>query len=527
MKVGNHAGLAAHALRAGWAFAFVAGAGVAGTGIAGCGATAVDDAVPVVPGQRASALIGPAGGTVELGSLRVVVPEGAVPAEREVRVIVEGSVSPSGFTDFSPSVRFEPEGLAFARPVEVHIPFDGDPSLATVFYRARSGDAFSAGGTRVANGVAITEVSQVAQAFVGTACEGASCCDAGNGELDLLLVVDTSASMTEEQALLANELPRIARILASGDRDGDGIQDFPAIASLQVGIVTTDIGASGESSVPTCSAWGDDGLLRTDSANAGCAASYAPIHRFDASSSLTPDDFAADVACVSVAGAGGCGFEQQLEATLLAISPSAPTDYTAAGWQPASFVGTRTGRGDGANVGLVRDDSILAVLEITDEDDTSVRDAGLFVQADPRFDATPLNLRGHAYADPSLGFVQPVSRYVDGLVGLRADPADLVFGLVAGVPTDAVTDAAHADFDQLLARSEMAGAVNETGDNLVPSCSSPNGVAFPPRRLVETARGLDAAGAGTVVASICDASFDALLDGLIDRIAARAAGSCE
>ncbi|MBK8409986.1 MAG: hypothetical protein IPL19_18670 [Sandaracinaceae bacterium] len=56
---------------------------------------------------------------------------------------------------------------------------------------------------------------------------------------------------------------------------------------------------------------------------------------------------------------------------------------------------------------------------------------------------------------------------------------------------------------------------NAEADNLVPGCVRPNpddptnaalnNVAFPPRRLVEVAEGLDRLGAHGVVASICEA----------------------
>jgi hypothetical protein len=156
-----------------------------------------------------------------------------------------------------------------------------------------------------------------------------------------------------------------------------------------------------------------------------------------------------------------------------------------------------------------------------------VIEPGLFDPADVRFSAVPLNLRGHVYSDPAMGIVQPVSRYADGLAGLRANPANLVFAAITGVPSGAIADAAHVDYAALAADTAMMPTVNTDGTGLEPSCSSDNGVAFPPTRLVETARELDARGAGTVLASICDPTFDALIDGLIERIAARAAGSCE
>ena len=84
-------------------------------------------------------------------------------------------------------------------------------------------------------------------------------------EVDLLLMIDNSNSMAGEQTLLGMELPRMIRVLASGDQDEDGMQDFQPVRSLHVGIVTSDMGAgpavpAGET-VPSCdNGLGDDGM---------------------------------------------------------------------------------------------------------------------------------------------------------------------------------------------------------------------------------------------------------------------------
>lgn len=497
--------------------------------LTGCPSVRSQTVAPIVPGQTASALVGPEGATLDVGTLQLVIPPGALETPVEIRVTVEDSAVPGAFTGYSPVVRFEPEGTFFERPVEVRVPFDGDPALATIFWSQHEGSAYVPRPTRVADGYAIAEAGHFSRAFVGTACTGSSCCSAANGELDLLLVLDNSNSMVEEQALLRAQLPRIAEILATGDRDGDGVQDFPALASVHVGVTTTDLGAGPGASIPTCSSgWGDDGILRNapTTPDASCSETFDKVARFDESNPTLLDRFTHQVDCVTRTGTNGCGFEQQLEASLIALSPSMPADWTAAGWALPTFLDGRPSHGDGANAGFLRPDSVLAVLQVTDEDDTSVSDPSLFSAGDPRFAATPLNLRGHTYADPSYGVVYPVSRYVDGLIGLRAHPANLIFAAVTGVPTDTIADAAEVDFDALAAHPLMTSTLDAAGTNLVPSCSSDNGTAYPPTRLVETARGLDARGAGTVLASICDPTFDALLDGLIERIARRAAGAC-
>ncbi|MDQ3030807.1 MAG: hypothetical protein M3Y87_00155 [Myxococcota bacterium] len=344
-------------------------------------------------------------------------------------------------------------------------------------------------------------------------------------ELDLLLMVDNSNSMSEEQASLAAELPRLVRVLASGDRDEDGVRDFPPLPSIQIGVVSSDMGVGGFG-VPTCDGgafgamFGDDGVLRTsgNTTITGCASAYPSVLAFG--SGDDPSAYASDVACVATMGIGGCGFEQQLEAVLKALSPSAPQSWTAAGYVAPTFFSATLGHAIGANAGLVRPDSVLAALVVTDEEDCSAQNPELFNPTSATYGGTDLNLRCFEYPEA----VHPVARFVTGLSGLRTDPSRLVFSVIAGVPTD-LTGSTAAEYDTILADDRMVERVDPTteGTRLVPSCNTPGrGIAFPPRRIVSTARGLDTAGAQTSVSSICQESFSPAIDALIDSIATAA-----
>jgi len=78
--------------------------------------------------------------------------------------------------------------------------------------------------------------------------------------VDMLLMIDNSNSMAEEQVNLIEELPRLVQVLASGDRNADGTRDFNPVRSLHVGIITSDLGAGPNTGVPTCArGLGDDG----------------------------------------------------------------------------------------------------------------------------------------------------------------------------------------------------------------------------------------------------------------------------
>jgi hypothetical protein len=348
----------------------------------------------------------------------------------------------------------------------------------------------------------------------------------GADQVDLLFTIDNSGSMTEEQASLAEQLPRLVGVLASGDRDptidadGDGASDdvgddFAPVGDLHVGVVTTDLGV-GPAMVPTCDAVGDDAVLATDSLPgvAGCDPTYPTFLAFGASDD--PAEFARDASCLTTRGNGGCGFEQQLEATLKAITPSTCTDP----W--CTFDRGSRGHADGANAGFLRPDSLLALVILTDEEDCSAADIDVIDPASTRYSGE-LNLR--CFYNPSA--LHPISRFVDGLLATRREPSDLVYAAIAGVPTYLTTST--STYEEILAAPEMVEMLDPTMTNrLRPSCNVPGrGVAFPPRRLVEVARGLDARGASGIVESICQADFTPALDALIERVGERVVAGCE
>jgi len=341
--------------------------------------------------------------------------------------------------------------------------------------------------------------------------------------VDLLLLVDNSNSMTEEQQSLAAELPALVRSLVEPpDSDGDGEPDWLPITDLRIGVITTDMGTGGFT-VPTCarSDFGDDGVLRTQGnvEIAGCTSTYPSFASFDPAID-DPTDYANDVACVATTGTGGCGFEQPLEAVLKSLSPDAPTAYTRPDYVAPGFFSGTSGHGLGANAGFVRPDTLLAVVLVTDEEDCSASDPDLYNPTSPTYGATDLNLRCFAHPEA----VHPIERYVDGLAALRANRPDLLaFGLIAGVPTDlAVSQPRDADFARILGDPRMTERVDPAmPTRLVPSCNVPGrGLAFPPRRLVRVAQRLT--GFRSTVQSICQEDFSPAAEAIARLIGTRA-----
>ena len=334
--------------------------------------------------------------------------------------------------------------------------------------------------------------------------------------IDLLFMIDNSGSMVEEQASLGAQLPRLFTVLATGDVDGDGVQEALPAPSIHAGVITSDMGTGGFV-VPTCAEpnFGDDGILHTrgNTARAGCNPTYPPFVDFTAGGNVA--QASNDFACVAVAGSGGCGFEQQLDAVLKALTPSTSEIRFATG---------TSGHGDLENSGFLRPDSLLAIVLVTDEEDCSVADPELF-NPDSSIYPGDLNLRCFQY--PSA--VLPTSRYVDGLIALRAArPWMLTFAAITGIPARlSMGDPYAIDYDAILADPEMQEQIDPAmPTRLTPSCNVPGrGVAFAPRRIVTVARDLSARGATGIVQSICQEdfkpAFNALIVAILDNACAR------
>jgi hypothetical protein len=377
-------------------------------------------------------------------------------------------------------------------------------------------------------------------------------------KVDLLFVVDNSGSMREEQELLRQQFPRLIRGLTTGDTDGDGVQDFPAVADLHLGVVSSDMGLVGITGIDKCSGLGDDGILLNapSPAVAGCQPRYPRFLTYEAGTH-DPLQIANDFACIASLGTDGCGFEQQLESALKALWPSAGADPLTGkplGPNDGPFLGDfngfgRRGHGDTDNAGFLRNDpnaglSLVAVVVVTDEEDCSSHSTAHFTPLEFLAPSNPLahqplNLR--CFFNPQN--LYPVERYVNGLRALRPNnEALVVFAAIAGIPPDLVTpdvraridftdpDQREAFYRRVLEHPAMQETVDPTtiqtpgAGNLVPSCNRVNfGKAYPPRRIVEVARGF---GENGVIASICTEDFGPAVTAILSRIGERLNDPC-
>ena len=193
-------------------------------------------------------------------------------------------------------------------------------------------------------------------------------------DVDILFVVDNSTSMTPKQRVLAGAIPQFINAIEKFGSD------------YHVGIVSTDVGANptstsafpGNRTIPGCASFsGDDGKLQNTPCTLRMGVSTETVN---ACSTLCPDPkfvpsnggryiekkgtvynvpSAKDAMnneigpqkafqCIALVGDGGCGVESPLESAKRAL--------------------------DGhlnENSGFLRQNSVLAVIFITDEDDSA------------------------------------------------------------------------------------------------------------------------------------------------------------
>ncbi len=342
------------------------------------------------------------------------------------------------------------------------------------------------------------------------------CTGVAIGDVDLLLEIDNSNSMRDNQAQLAAQFRQLLVPLVNPPPDPmTGRPRYPPVRNLHVGVISSDLGTPGNM-VTGCSNTdqGDDGLLnpirqggsmRTHQPwtsvppvdrPARCTNDpnqYPPFLTFDAAST-SPDVFRDDFVCVALLSTGGCGLEQQLESAYRALVVHDARE--------------RDGNTD-PNRGFLRDGAVLAIVLVTDEEDGSTRDCrytepgfpcsdaiDVFDSASGQWAAADLGSRHYLYEpgspqDPTWN----IDRYIDprnrnrGFLGLKPNhPERVIFAAIAGVPNALPMRAGGVDidWDTLLGRepngsdgyvgTSPEGPVSMRQRNSDPMCpSGPNG----------------------------------------------------
>ena len=275
---------------------------------------------------------------------------------------------------------------------------------------------------------------------------------APHDKVDILFMVDNSPGAAYKREF-AGSFPAFVKAL-----DDAAAAGHPA--SYHLGVVTSDLGAGPYTlNQGQCHPDGDNGTLR-----AGPAGGAADVPQSCSSFSLSGGvryldydqltgtnnimgglDVPTAFNCMAADGSAGCGFEHQLESPYRALHDAIPE-----------------------NAGFLRDDALLVVYFVTDEDDCSAPpDGDLF---DPSADGAAKYGVLHSFRCTQFGITcsgppaplqastangpftdcQPLStadggklfdvqRYIDFFArpgGVKADPSDVILGAIAapGLP---------------------------------------------------------------------------------------------
>jgi hypothetical protein len=331
--------------------------------------------------------------------------------------------------------------------------------------------------------------------------------------LDLVFLIDDSASMKEEQELLGKNFPRFMRAL---EQLPEGLPD------LRIAVVSSDFGAG---SSGFCTPLGRRGIFQVKE---GCGLDPARA-RFlavngegegegEGESRKNFDGELAEVfSCLAQIGTDGCGYEHQLQALRAALS-----NLTI------------------ENRDFLRPEAYLGIILLTDEDDCSAEpDATLFEEIYP--DQSP-NLRcatlGHVcegrevpatpYGAP-LASCQPYQR-LDDAEGKRnrlinvSDFVSFIKALKPGRPDLILVSGVIGWNDAPDARYEIGPGTN--GLDLLPACRYGQGSTIQSAApAVRIKHFIEAFGANTVH-SICQEDLSGVMERIGDEFADKIRNRC-
>jgi hypothetical protein len=352
--------------------------------------------------------------------------------------------------------------------------------------------------------------------------------------VDLLVVVDNSASMEQEQEILATGFFTLINSLVNPMADWR----YPPVDNLRVAVVSSDMGLQwGEdgslegspTNISECTGRGDNGVFQrpsggtidveSDVIQCEVGGNQCPC---EAGGSACPDpsdwactagtctgpatvncpsslfggedwaentggdnlDIAREVACMSNLGTGGCPFEQQLESSVKGLSTYAD---------------------------FMKPEHVLAVLVVSDEEDCSIADSALFStdEWDYSEGAQMVNVACNWQdGQPDDQYLFPSNRYLGKWAQLKGGrQAAVVFAAIVGVPRVDACQGAGNYLTDCLEEDDMQYALRQVGDQnfFAYACQREEVTkAAPGRRYVQVAQELGEKG---YVYSICNADW--------------------
>jgi len=336
----------------------------------------------------------------------------------------------------------------------------------------------------------------------------------GFDKVDILVVVDNSKSMEEEQVRLSSSFVDLVSSLLDPPQewqDQDGIQK---VDNIRIAVVTTDMGMDVNEDFQGCDSTlpgGDKGRFQTTGRGTNCEQTY-PRWLETTPENPAEDTLAEDFSCVASVGTEGCGFELQLFAASYALQRTDQKDFL---------------RGTSA---------LLAIIVISDESDCSAKPGSDFWKHP---EMTPTNSDINIYCAKYKDDLIPISDLANNLKKKGDDsgellPGSVVFAAIVGVPMVDACQGNGATLGDCLNHADMKFVREEddqgrgylkaacVSDSIDPDTNEPTTEASPGRRFVMLAEEFDEYG---YIYSICNDDWSPAMKEIAKRIAESLAGA--
>lgn len=330
-------------------------------------------------------------------------------------------------------------------------------------------------------------------------------------DLDLLVLVDNSGSMAQEQANLRKNFGVLI----------DTLRQIPGgLPNVNIAVISSDVGAGDRPNPgnPACNPavrpGGDRGQFRSKE-TCGLMGGSRFITSYNQGTQNNFSGQLSDVfSCIADLGIGGCGFEHQLQSIRVALSESVEPSFA-----------------ESANKGFLRRDAYLAIVMLTDEDDCSaVTNSDLFVDTSFEGQAGSLrcNIAGHicdGKAPPAgvfrtdlanctstpRGRLIPVEEVASYVKGLKTTPEKVIVSAITGLPGTPQG-------------AKYAFLTNMDGElDVEPICAAEGGTAAPSPRIEQFVK---AFGQNGSLHSICSGDFSPALKRIGELIALKLNPGC-
>ena len=398
--------------------------------------------------------------------------------------------------------------------------------------------------------------------------------------VDLLVVVDNSSSMAEEQEILATGFFTLINSLTRPLKSPGADWEYPEVENMRVAVVSSDMGLQyGENGlisnlsglVDSCEdAKGDDGAFLPTPANVTTVNVQSNVIACEVENGVStqcPNGWTCNAAnedvpgvCVAPPGSVNNIATVNCDRPIGQATPNNPnpalyaeTTSTETGYNPDLTVqvaclakqGTdgcgveqqleAAVRGLKKNPGFLVETHLLAVVIVSDEEDCSIEDEALFQTKEWESGAEGLLNISCNYPDANLEYLFEPGRYHEQMVELKNAASAVIFAGIVGVPPGSQCEGQGDQLGGCLDHEKMKIDLDtfETSDgyeytHFKPACVRKEGEveitsARPGRRYVQVAEDF---GANAYIYSICNPDWSPAMKNIAAIIARQISATC-